>query len=92
MLTLIKQMVQLHPDLTELIEKMQSAAPKQQRIPFNPELHCRQVKAKSVVLTEEVLQTQPACFSFILGGQTKPRMSRSIIPGSGEKENDTVQP
>ena len=46
MLTLIKQMVQLHPDLTELIEKMQSVAPKQQRIPFNPELHCRQVKAK----------------------------------------------
>lgn len=43
LLSFIKQMVQIHPDLAGLIEKMQPAAPKQQRIPFNPELYRRQV-------------------------------------------------
>ena len=40
MSTLIKQMVQLYPDLTRLIATTQSAPPKQQQIPFNAEL-CR---------------------------------------------------
>jgi hypothetical protein len=43
MLSLIKDMVQLHPDLIELIEKTQPPAPKPQHMPFNPELYRRQV-------------------------------------------------
>jgi len=39
MLSLIKQMVQLHPDLTGLIEKTQPTAEKSQCIPINPELY-----------------------------------------------------
>jgi hypothetical protein len=40
---LIKNMARLHPDLEELIKTIQPTAPKQQRIPFNPELYRWQV-------------------------------------------------
>jgi len=44
LLSLIKQMVQQHPDLTELIATRQPTAPeKQQHIPFKPEVYRRQV-------------------------------------------------
>jgi tetratricopeptide (TPR) repeat protein len=43
MLSLIKQMVQLHPDLAGLIVTIQPTVPKLQRKPFNPELYRRQV-------------------------------------------------
>jgi len=44
LLSLIKQMVQQHPDLTELIATRQPTAPeKQQHIPFKPEVYHRQV-------------------------------------------------
>ncbi len=44
LLSLIKQMVQQHPDLTELIATRQPTAPKKQRhIPFKPEVYRRQV-------------------------------------------------
>jgi len=44
LLSIIKQMVQRHPDLTELIATIQPTAPKkQQRIPFKPEVYRRQV-------------------------------------------------
>ena len=43
MLSLIKDMVQLHPDLTGLIVTIQPTTPKRQRVPFNPELYRRQV-------------------------------------------------
>ena len=39
LLILIKNMARLHPDLEELIKTIQPTAPKQQRIPFNPELY-----------------------------------------------------
>ena len=45
LLTLIKRMVQLYPDLTGLIETAQQTTPSQrpQRLPFNPEFYRRQV-------------------------------------------------
>jgi len=45
LLTLIKRMVQLYPDLTGLIETAQQTTPSQkpQHIPFNPEFYRRQV-------------------------------------------------
>lgn len=43
LLILIKNMARLHPDLAELIKTIQPTAPKQQRIPFNPELYRWQV-------------------------------------------------
>ena len=46
LVSLMKQMLQLHPDLEGLVEKISprsSAAPKQKRVPFNRELYRRQV-------------------------------------------------
>ena len=45
LLTLIKRMVQLYPDLAGLIETAQQGTPSQkpQRLPFNPEFYRRQV-------------------------------------------------
>src|SRR2546425_41101 len=45
LLTLIKRMVQLYPDLTGLIETAQQTTPSQrpQRLPFNPEFYRHQV-------------------------------------------------
>ncbi len=43
LLSLIKHMVQLHPDLTGLLASIQPTTPQPQRIPFNPELYRRQV-------------------------------------------------
>ncbi len=43
LLSLIKQMVQQHPDLRELIATRQPTAPKKQHIPFKPEVYHRQV-------------------------------------------------
>jgi uncharacterized Zn finger protein len=46
LISLMKQMLQLHPDLEGLVEKIgprSSAAPKQKRVPFNRELYRRQV-------------------------------------------------
>ena len=43
LLSLIKQMVQRHPDLIELIATRQPTAPKKQHIPFKPEVYRRQV-------------------------------------------------
>ncbi len=44
LISLMRQMVQLHPDLGGLIEKIRPTAKKQQeRVPFNPELYRRQI-------------------------------------------------
>jgi len=52
LLTLIKRMVQLYPDLAGLIETAQQTTPYQRHLPFNSEFNGTRLMGSSIRLTE----------------------------------------